>query len=702
MSLSLDDIEKWESEGKVKKLVKALTEKEEIREKALQSLNKLGWVPEHDDDTIRYLFAQGKIDECSKYGEKAVDVLISGLYDLDLLQPCALAIKRIGSNAIEQLITSAVIVNNDMNLILQYSSSLSEKKEKKVLEDIRKLDAFGKAINLIGEEAVDSLKRHFERTKMFGVSAKSAPKLILLLMLMARIPGREMLDMIKSEMNTEVSSLMVGAKFLSLDQDAQDKYKAVVFMYCLGAASALGASKTKAAAEYLLNFYRNKRSYWEGKFYLPDYNIMDELKKTVQDSLIEIGANAVDPVFNSLESLSRMSIEADVLTSIKDYKAVYTYLEILKRRKYTRLNLAITALGNIFYNKKVISEYFERIMKWNIATLSKKEIEERFAGLEDEKFKAIFSSLLEEILKRNPEEAQKYLESEIEQFFTAYNQFYDLLLSILKSNNEKEVNSAVAILEKNPGKDLFEKIYGIMQEDVPDFTKAGIIRIMSNIPDPDMGKRLHEILKTNNSKTIVDEVLRSLGRLQYAASAYTIRELLKKSVEAETCVEAIVALRKINDTQSTDVFISLLDSDNKQIFKAAADALGRMQCEKAIDPMIRKIQSPDREVRDVICNALKKFDDPRAAEAIKKYGPKCFIASAVYDDYECIQLKVLRVYRDTVLTQTFWGRCFVKIYYSCSPYIASCINHSNMNGRIRGLLDFFIDKTVRPALQVKK
>lgn len=45
----------------------------------------------------------------------------------------------------------------------------------------------------------------------------------------------------------------------------------------------------------------------------------------------------------------------------------------------------------------------------------------------------------------------------------------------------------------------------------------------------------------------------------------------------------------------------------------------------------------------------------------------CYIATSVYGSYDCPQVWVLRRFRDYTLLKTWYGRIFVKIYYSISP-----------------------------------
>ncbi|MBR5272501.1 MAG: hypothetical protein IKU25_03800 [Clostridia bacterium] len=51
----------------------------------------------------------------------------------------------------------------------------------------------------------------------------------------------------------------------------------------------------------------------------------------------------------------------------------------------------------------------------------------------------------------------------------------------------------------------------------------------------------------------------------------------------------------------------------------------------------------------------------------KKKG--CYVATCVYGSYDCPQVWTLRRYRDFCLSDTVFGRLFIKVYYKVSPFI---------------------------------
>jgi len=83
---------------------------------------------------------------------------------------------------------------------------------------------------------------------------------------------------------------------------------------------------------------------------------------------------------------------------------------------------------------------------------------------------------------------------------------------------------------------------------------------------------------------------------------------------------------------------------------------------KRIKEGIEKAKNPVR-----IAHSKAKNSNEKNVQPVKKEG--CYIATAVYGSYDCPQVMVLRRFRDNVLSTNFWGRTFIKIYYSTSPWL---------------------------------
>ena len=72
---------------------------------------------------------------------------------------------------------------------------------------------------------------------------------------------------------------------------------------------------------------------------------------------------------------------------------------------------------------------------------------------------------------------------------------------------------------------------------------------------------------------------------------------------------------------------------------------------------------------DPVVAQLIKNKDPNITpgKAARKAG--CYIASCVYESYDCPEVWTLRRFRDNTLDATWYGKAFIRIYYTFSPWL---------------------------------
>jgi hypothetical protein len=81
----------------------------------------------------------------------------------------------------------------------------------------------------------------------------------------------------------------------------------------------------------------------------------------------------------------------------------------------------------------------------------------------------------------------------------------------------------------------------------------------------------------------------------------------------------------------------------------------------------------------------------RKAEIEKEAKKLCYIATAVYGDYDAPQVLILRHFRDNTLSKSAAGRLFIKAYYRFSSPIARRLKTMrHLNAAVRGILDRFV------------
>ena len=96
--------------------------------------------------------------------------------------------------------------------------------------------------------------------------------------------------------------------------------------------------------------------------------------------------------------------------------------------------------------------------------------------------------------------------------------------------------------------------------------------------------------------------------------------------------------------------------------------------------------------------AKKAEDLADFKEALKKLGISvqtggCYIATAVYGSYDCPQVWTLRRYRDIELSRSFFGKIFIRVYYTVSPSLVKWLGDKSWFIRWgRGILDMIVTK----------
>lgn len=74
-------------------------------------------------------------------------------------------------------------------------------------------------------------------------------------------------------------------------------------------------------------------------------------------------------------------------------------------------------------------------------------------------------------------------------------------------------------------------------------------------------------------------------------------------------------------------------------------------------------------------------------------GGGCFVATAVFETSDCLELETLRRFRDERLLKTFLGRLFVQAYYRFGPSLAGFVKRRSMLKRVvRRALEAFCDR----------
>jgi ribosomal protein L7/L12/DNA-directed RNA polymerase subunit RPC12/RpoP len=140
------------------------------------------------------------------------------------------------------------------------------------------------------------------------------------------------------------------------------------------------------------------------------------------------------------------------------------------------------------------------------------------------------------------------------------------------------------------------------------------------------------------------------------------------------------------DPKVVDEILSCLAKNQKiaaiKVLREAADT-GLKEAKDAIDSL--DARQPQRNSSTAGSAPKGRTDDPSLKVS------KCYIATAVYGSYEAPEVRVLRRFRDEVLTKSMAGRAFIRSYYAVSPPVARRLENA---GRINRLVRRMLDKIV--------
>lgn len=133
------------------------------------------------------------------------------------------------------------------------------------------------------------------------------------------------------------------------------------------------------------------------------------------------------------------------------------------------------------------------------------------------------------------------------------------------------------------------------------------------------------------------------------------------------------------------LLIEINDSTHNQPKRIERDEKVKKICEEAGLPLITfwtKFAVDEKYIQKRILEGIENSKNPvrvlhmdlhssnkqkQSEQEQSKKSQGCYIATCVYGSYDCPQVWTLRRYRDFTLSKKFFGRVFIKIYYTVSP-----------------------------------
>ncbi len=135
--------------------------------------------------------------------------------------------------------------------------------------------------------------------------------------------------------------------------------------------------------------------------------------------------------------------------------------------------------------------------------------------------------------------------------------------------------------------------------------------------------------------------------------------------------------------------IYAIDFDNQGKRKAVYDVIDAVcYYEKVYYKAKKKSEKKDTSQTVETINILD-INNYNCEEIIElRQSEGCYVATCVYGSYDCPQVWTLRRYRDNVLGTTWYGRAFIRIYYTISPTLVKWFGHTKWFKKMwKGKLD---------------
>ena len=89
---------------------------------------------------------------------------------------------------------------------------------------------------------------------------------------------------------------------------------------------------------------------------------------------------------------------------------------------------------------------------------------------------------------------------------------------------------------------------------------------------------------------------------------------------------------------------------------------------------------------------------PQQIQTVGKGG--CYVATSVYGSYDCPEVWTLRRYRDYILDKTWYGRAFIKTYYTVSPTIVKIFGNQKWFKKLfKAKLDKMVEKLQKEGIK---
>ena len=120
-----------------------------------------------------------------------------------------------------------------------------------------------------------------------------------------------------------------------------------------------------------------------------------------------------------------------------------------------------------------------------------------------------------------------------------------------------------------------------------------------------------------------------------------------------------------------DIFSDKYDEIRSKALVCAVDIHA-----KTLNDVFGKVKESDMNLFMDQLELMKRYHPNYEFPVTANSNGGCYIATAVYGSYDCPEVWTLRRFRDFTLSESWYGRAFIKIYYSISPTLVKWFGQS--------------------------
>jgi putative heme-binding domain-containing protein len=213
-------------------------------------------------------------------------------------------------------------------------------------------------------------------------------------------------------------------------------------------------------------------------------------------------------------------------------------------------------------------------------------------------------------------------------------------------NDESDVvrHAAVQGLRVAPDPSVSDRLAKLFETDHDQATRKAILAALASAKAPSTAKFVDEVLaNAQQEPTLVTPALEAAEKIGGPdMTAAVVKFVDASGNKPEQTIDALKTLAKLPDVKSLPVLTKKLNDANNGIVNAAADAIGAISDDKAVDAVAPFLKGHRDEVKRAAANALGGIKRPRGNEVLlavwhdKSIQREAILAMAGHPEVRCV------------------------------------------------------------------